>query len=33
MHDSGKSPKETYKLIVEKYGDLGEGTPTPEPKK
>jgi cytochrome c-type biogenesis protein CcmH/NrfF len=32
MHDSGKSSKEVYKLIVEKYGNLGEGTPTPEPK-
>jgi cytochrome c-type biogenesis protein CcmH/NrfF len=32
MNNSGKSPKEIYNLIVEKYGDLGEGTPTPEPK-
>jgi hypothetical protein len=32
MHDSGKSTKEIYKLIKEKYGDLGDPTPTPEPK-
>jgi cytochrome c-type biogenesis protein CcmH/NrfF len=32
MNQSGKSPKEIYDLITEKYGDLGEGTPTPEPK-
>jgi len=32
MHLSGKSPKEIYKLITEKYSDLGEGTPTPAPK-
>jgi hypothetical protein len=32
MHQSGKKPKDIYKLIVEKYGDLGKGTPTPEPK-
>jgi cytochrome c-type biogenesis protein CcmH/NrfF len=33
MYDSGKSPKEIYDLVVQKYGDLGEGTPTLEPKK
>jgi hypothetical protein len=32
MHLDGKKPKDIYKLINEKYGDLGEGTPTPEPK-
>jgi hypothetical protein len=32
MNLSGKKPKEIYQLINEKYGNLGEGTPTPEPK-
>lgn len=32
MYENGKSPKDIYHLILEKYGDLGEGTPTPEPK-
>lgn len=32
MQQSGKSPKEIYHLIVEKYGNLGDPTPTPEPK-
>ncbi len=32
MHLQGKSQKEIYHLITEKYKDLGEPTPTPEPK-
>jgi hypothetical protein len=32
MHLNGKSPKKIYELISEKYKDLGEGTPTPQPK-
>lgn len=32
MHLNGKSPEKIYKLITEKYEDLGEPTPTPEPK-
>jgi hypothetical protein len=32
MHLDGKKPKEIYQLIVEKYKDFGEPTPTPEPK-
>lgn len=32
MHQSGKSPKEIYSLIKEKYSQYGEPTPTPEPK-
>jgi hypothetical protein len=32
MHESGKSPKEIYRMIKEKYSDSGDPTPTPEPK-
>jgi cytochrome c-type biogenesis protein CcmH/NrfF len=32
MNLSGKSPKKIYDLIVKKYGDFGDPTPTPEPK-
>jgi len=32
MHLDGKSNKEIYDLIVKKYEDVGEPTPTPEPK-
>jgi cytochrome c-type biogenesis protein CcmH/NrfF len=32
MNQDGKSSKEIYDLVTEKYGNLGEGTPTPEPK-
>jgi len=32
MHLDGKSPKDIYKLITAKYKDLGDPTPTPEPK-
>ena len=32
MHLEGKSPKDIYHLITEKYNDLGDGTPTSEPK-
>lgn len=32
MHQDGKSAKEIYHLITEKYKDAGEPTPTPEPK-
>jgi hypothetical protein len=31
MHLSGKSPKDIYHLISEKYKDLGDSTPTPAP--
>lgn len=33
MHQDGKSPKEIYELIQEKYSSLGQPTPTPEPAK
>jgi Protein of unknown function with PCYCGC motif len=32
MHLDGKNPKEIYHLITEKYKDMGDPTPTPEPK-
>ncbi|WP_051633432.1 PCYCGC motif-containing (lipo)protein [Bacillus sp. UNC41MFS5] len=32
MHLSGKSPNKIYQLITGKYEDIGEPTPTPEPK-
>ncbi|MBT2656554.1 hypothetical protein J7E81_15140 [Bacillus sp. ISL-18] len=32
MHLNGKSPQKIYELISEKYKDLGEATPTPQPK-
>jgi hypothetical protein len=32
MYEGGKKPKEIYKWIVDRYSDLGKGTPTPEPK-
>lgn len=32
MHQDGKSNKQIYDLIVEKYKDAGEPTPTPAPK-
>jgi len=32
MHLNGKSPEKIYHLITEKYKDIGEPTPTPEPK-
>jgi hypothetical protein len=33
MHLDGKSPKKIYDLIMTKYGNAGDPTPTPEPKK
>lgn len=32
MHLNGKSPQKIYELISGKYKDLGEATPTPQPK-
>lgn len=32
MHLDGKNPKEIYQVITEKYKDMGDPTPTPEPK-
>jgi len=32
MHLNGKSPEKIYQLINEKYKDIGEPTPTPQPK-
>lgn len=32
MHLSGKDSKEIYHLITGKYKNLGDPTPTPEPK-